>query len=273
MPTLPDVGQVPVNPDAPGAPQQPGLPEFDPFATDPSTIPSPGVIEDPTQRPAVTMPPTQPDSPEGPGVEQDPLWWMPFAREKPPQLAPGETPPDIVEVEGVGPLDLRTLQSRIIGDRDGTDVGVWGDAGEGLRYDAARRLRPSRVFQELVTLVDGQFAFILPFDAGKNGELKFDGWFPDMNVIVDAKHIYDFIFDRNGEPYVTDFRGRVWQKDWPKTAQAQLDALAQAGMDAELVWVMLNEQYAELALRGFDDENVVGVTVETIAQWLERTGR
>ncbi|CAJ0557284.1 unnamed protein product, partial [Mesorhabditis spiculigera] len=34
-PTLPDVGQVPVNPDAPGAPQQPGLPEFDPFATDP----------------------------------------------------------------------------------------------------------------------------------------------------------------------------------------------------------------------------------------------
>ncbi|GAB6923998.1 hypothetical protein JCM9803A_44480 [Rhodococcus erythropolis] len=272
-PTLPDVGQVPVNPDAPGAPQQPGLPEFDPFATDPSTIPSPGVIEDPTQRPAVTMPPTQPDSPEGPGVEQDPLWWMPFAREKPPQLAPGETPPDIVEVEGVGPLDLRTLQSRIIGDRDGTDVGVWGDAGEGLRYDAARRLRPSRVFQELVTLVDGQFAFILPFDAGKNGELKFDGWFPDMNVIVDAKHIYDFIFDRNGEPYVTDFRGRVWQKDWPKTAQAQLDALAQAGMDAELVWVMLNEQYAELALRGFDDENVVGVTVETIAQWLERTGR
>ena len=92
VPTLPDVGQVPVNPDAPGAPQQPGLPEFDPFATDPSTIPSPGVIEDPTQRPAVTMPPTQPDSPEGPGVEQDPLWWMPFAREKPPQLAPGETP-------------------------------------------------------------------------------------------------------------------------------------------------------------------------------------
>jgi len=273
-PTLPDVGQVPVNPDAPGAPQQPGLPEFDPFATDPSTIPSPGVIEDPTQRPAVTMPPTQPDSPEGPGVEQDPLWWMPFAREKPPQLAPGETPPDIVEVEGVGPLDLRTLQSRIIGDRDSTDVGVWGDAGEGLRYDAALRLRPSRVFQELVTLVDGQFAFILPFDAGKNGELKFDGWFPDLNVIVDAKHIYEFIFDRRtGEPVTEGFGRRVWREDWPKTAQAQLAALAQAGMNAELVWVMLNEQYAELARAGFRLANVVGVTVETITQWLERTGR
>ncbi|MDI9960574.1 MULTISPECIES: hypothetical protein [unclassified Rhodococcus (in: high G+C Gram-positive bacteria)] len=153
VPTLPDVGQVPVNPDAPGAPLQPGPPEFDPFATDPSTIPSPGVIEDPTQRPAVTMPPTQPDSPEGPGVEQDPLWWMPYAREKPPQLAPGETPPDIVKVEGVGPLDLRTLQSRIIGDRDSTDVGVWGEAKEGDRYDAALKLKPYRVFQELVTLV------------------------------------------------------------------------------------------------------------------------
>ncbi|WP_242692724.1 hypothetical protein [Rhodococcus sp. D-46] len=199
---------------------------------------------------------------------------MPFAREKPPQLAPGETPPDIVEVEGVGPLDLRTLQSRIIGDQDSTDVGVWGDAGEGLRYDAALRLRPSRVFQELVTLVDGQFAFILPFDAGKNGELKFDGWFPDLNVIVDAKHIYEFIFDRRtGEPVTEGFGRRVWREDWPKTAQAQLAALAQAGMNAELVWVMLNEQYAELARAGFRLANVVGVTVETITQWLERTGR
>ena len=44
-------------------------------------------------------------------------------------------------------------------------------------------------------------------------------------------------------------------------------------MNAELVWVMLNEQYAELARAGFRLANVVGVTVETITQWLERTGR
>lgn len=190
-----------------------------------------------------------------------------------PQLAPGETPPDIVEAEGAGPLDLRTLQSRIIGDRDGTDVGAWGDAGEGGRYTAAQVLKPYRVFQELVTLVDGSFAFILPLDTAVNGEIKFDGWLPDLNIMVDAKHIFEFIFDRNGVPHESGWFAETWQEEWPATAQAQLAGLAHAGMDAQLVWVMLNEQYAELALRGFEDANVAGVTVETIAQWLERTGR
>ncbi|MDF2898400.1 MAG: hypothetical protein K0Q46_5186, partial [Rhodococcus erythropolis] len=70
VPTLPDVGQVPVNPDAPGAPQQPGPPEFDPFATDPSTIPSPGAIEDPTERPStsVVTPPQNEHEPIQPGA-------------------------------------------------------------------------------------------------------------------------------------------------------------------------------------------------------------
>ncbi|MCQ4119694.1 hypothetical protein [Rhodococcus tibetensis] len=88
---------------------------------------------------------------------------------EPPQLAPGETPPDIVEVEGVGPLDLRTLQARIIGDRAGTEDGAWGRAGEGERYTPGGVLKPSRVFQELVTLVDGKYAFILPLDTAKPG--------------------------------------------------------------------------------------------------------
>ncbi|MDI9960573.1 MULTISPECIES: hypothetical protein [unclassified Rhodococcus (in: high G+C Gram-positive bacteria)] len=94
-----------------------------------------------------------------------------------------------------------------------------------------------------------------------------------MNVIVDAKHIYEFIFDRNGEPRLTGWFADTWRVKWPDTARAQLAALAQAGMDAELVWVMLNEQYAELAREGFEQADVVGVTVETITQWLERTGR
>ncbi|WP_238076860.1 hypothetical protein [Rhodococcus erythropolis] len=70
VPTLPDVGHVPVNPDAPGAPQQPGPPEFDPFATDPSTIPQPGVIDDPTERPStsVVTPPQNEHEPIQPGA-------------------------------------------------------------------------------------------------------------------------------------------------------------------------------------------------------------
>ncbi|MCD2104905.1 hypothetical protein O4214_20825 [Rhodococcus erythropolis] len=126
-------GHIPVDPEAPGAPTQPGPPEFDPFDPDPSTIPQPGAIKDPTERPSTPTPgTTSPDTPL-PGVLVPPSAAIepgPARTPRTPPVIPPDSPPptqDQVVIDHVEPIlqYLASLAWRTVLERNGTHLPPW----------------------------------------------------------------------------------------------------------------------------------------------------
>ncbi|MGV0153186.1 hypothetical protein ACSW29_07600 [Rhodococcus sp. GB-02] len=126
-------GHIPVDPEAPGAPQQPGPPEFDPFDPDPSTIPQPGAIKDPTERPSTPNPgTTSPDKPL-PGELVPPSAAIepgPARTPRTPLVIPPDSPPtteDQVVIDHVEPIlqYLASLAWWTVLDLYGTRLPPW----------------------------------------------------------------------------------------------------------------------------------------------------
>ncbi|RGP47711.1 hypothetical protein AWH04_23960 [Rhodococcus erythropolis] len=238
VPTLPDVGHVPVNPDAPGAPQQPGPPEFDPFATDPSTIEQPGVIPGPTDRPTVATPPLQPDSGE-PGVS------LPITNT---QTDPGG-------IETGEPADVPAGRIPILGDPEGGH-GIWDNAYPSeiaSMFDQNGNLTPNAAFQQLVTGVDPAFTYYLPAPFRPTGRISIDNWLRELNILQEVKGNYDMLF----RPHVPDFMRDNIVDGMLEQAERQVRAIALAGSDAHLQWVFLQEQAAQIMEDAFDE--VIGL--------------
>ncbi|MBS2991740.1 hypothetical protein AC1659_20880 [Rhodococcus erythropolis] len=238
VPTLPDVGHVPVNPDAPGAPQQPGPPEFDPFATDPSTIEQPGVIPGPTDRPTVATPPLQPDSGE-PGVS------LPITNT---QTDPGG-------IETGEPADVPAGRIPILGDPEGGH-GIWDNAYPSeiaSMFDQNGNLTPNAAFQQFVTGVDPAFTYYLPAPFRPTGRISIDNWIQELNMLQEVKGNYDMLF----RPHVPDFMRDNIVDGMLEQAERQVRAIALAGSDAHLQWVFLQEQAAQIMEDAFDE--VIGL--------------
>ncbi|MCD2108028.1 Tox-REase-5 domain-containing protein, partial [Rhodococcus qingshengii] len=234
VPTLPDVGQVPVNPDAPGAPQQPGPLEFDPFVTDPSTIAQPGVIPSPTDRPTVAAPPLQPDSGE-PGVS------IPITNT---QTDPGG-------IETGEPAEVPAGRIPILGAPEGGH-GIWDNAYPSeiaSMFDQNGNLTPNAAFQQLVTGVDPAFTYYLPAPFRHTGRISIDNWIQELNMLQEVKGNYDMLF----RPHVPDFMYDNIVDGMLGQAQEQLRAMAAAGSDAQLQWVFLQEQTAQIMKGVFAD--------------------
>ncbi|MDJ0105632.1 hypothetical protein QM646_04405 [Rhodococcus erythropolis] len=97
-------GHIPVDPETPGAPQQPGPPDFDPFDPDPSTIPQPGAIKDPTERPSTPDPGTTSPDTQLPGVLVPPSAAI--------EPGPARTPntPAVIPADSTRPADAQAAK-------------------------------------------------------------------------------------------------------------------------------------------------------------------